>query len=257
MLPIAWLGCIIKNYNLIMDFYDQLTDQYDVIFPHQLQKEKFIAQQLLNEDSKILDVGCATGSMAIALSARGYSLSAIDMNEKMITIAGKKAEEKQADVDFRMMNMLHISQNFKRDDFNLVYCIGNTLPHLPDKESITQFLSQVYYLLKPSGKILIQMVNFDKMLKNMIRYFPAVEKDEFIFKREYDYVEDYINFKAEIEDKSTGKIYSASTTLLPVSAHEIKKIASEVSFKDIQLFGDFSGTSYDLNSPAIILLANK
>lgn len=240
-----------------MNFYDQLTDRYDVIFPHQLQKEKFIEQQLSSENNKILDVGCATGSMAASLASRGYSVSAIDMNKNLVTFAGKKAREKHADVDFRVMNMLHIGNNFKPKEFNLVYCIGNTLPHLPDLESIMHFLSQAYSLLKPPGKILIQMVNFDKMLTKKIRHFPVIEKEELIFKREYEYINDSINFKAELQDKITGKIYSASTRLLPVSADEIKKIASKVNFKDIQLFGDFSGATFDLNSPAIILLAKN
>ncbi|MFW5760145.1 MAG: class I SAM-dependent methyltransferase [Cyclobacteriaceae bacterium] len=69
-----------------MNFYDKIAGYYELIFPHRAAKEHFLLQYL-NKSGKVLEVGCATGAMAISLANHGHEVKAIDLNEKMIKLA--------------------------------------------------------------------------------------------------------------------------------------------------------------------------
>ena len=71
--------------------YDLIADNYSSIFPVDDITVEFINTYLMANNSKsILDIGCATGDLSIALSHKGYLVSGFDLNARMIDIAKTK-----------------------------------------------------------------------------------------------------------------------------------------------------------------------
>lgn len=102
---------------------------------------------------KVLDVGCGTGTLAIALRAkvgpRGEVVG-IDAAPEMIAVARDKATKQGADIDFRVGLIEEIP--FPDDSFDLVLS-SFMLHHLPDDLKRKGF-AEIRRVLKPGGRFL-------------------------------------------------------------------------------------------------------
>ena len=78
-------------------FYNQIAEKYDFIFPLSPAHQTFFASEL--QGKTILDVGAATGNLTAYLSSQGYEVTAIDLSERLIA----KATEKGINVQQRDM----------------------------------------------------------------------------------------------------------------------------------------------------------
>lgn len=68
-----------------MALYENIAEFYDEIFPLKQTRLDFIASFLEN-NSEVLDIGCATGELALALSKRGWHPRPIIASEVVTTI---------------------------------------------------------------------------------------------------------------------------------------------------------------------------
>jgi len=76
--------------------------EYDVL-------ERVFAEHSCETVRSILDVGCGTGSHALILSKRGYSVTGIDISKVMIEKANMKAEREKVEVDFFIQDMRNLN----------------------------------------------------------------------------------------------------------------------------------------------------
>lgn len=107
-------------------FFDEYAEKYDnEIFTKNTKAEiDFIEQELnIPAGSFILDVGCGTGRHSIELAKRGYSVTGIDISEKMLSIARKKCEKESVSVDFIQANAVDFKVN-KLYDACICLCEG-------------------------------------------------------------------------------------------------------------------------------------
>ena len=103
---------------------------------------------------KVLDVGCGTGTDAIALRAKvgpGGEVVGIDAAPEMIAVARDKATKQGADIDFRVGLIEEIP--FPEDCFDLVLS-SFMLHHLPD-DLKRKGLAEIRRVLKPGGRFLV------------------------------------------------------------------------------------------------------
>ncbi|MCH7999721.1 MAG: class I SAM-dependent methyltransferase [Chloroflexi bacterium] len=103
---------------------------------------------------KVLDVGCGTGTLAIAMRAKvgpGGEVVGLDAAPEMIAVARNKAAKQGADIDFRVGLIEEIA--FPDDCFDLVLS-SLMLHHLP--ENVRQEgLAEIRRVLKPGGRFLV------------------------------------------------------------------------------------------------------
>ncbi|MFW6230242.1 MAG: class I SAM-dependent methyltransferase [Halanaerobium sp.] len=211
---------------------------------------------------KLLDVGCGTGSYALALAEMGYQLKAIDLDAEMISLAESKMKESKVEVDFYRLEMLHLKEKFKAHSFDGIYIIGNVLVHLKQKE-IKGFLELAAELLKDNGKIFIQIVNYYRILELNLDGLPTIySKDDSVrFERNYEHdeSENIIHFKTRLIDHFDDRILSKNEIeLYPLCKSELEDYLKEAGFKVDELYGSPHGDQYrELNSIPLILGAQK
>ena len=228
-------------------FYNQIAEKYDFIFPLSPAHKTFFASEL--HGKTILDVGAATGNLTAYLSSQGYEVTAIDLSERLIAKAAEKG------VTVQQLNMLAIDE---LPMFDNIVCIGNTLPHLDSKTSVQLFLQKAYRQLTQGGKLVLQLVNFQKYFAQQqgdyLGNLPLIENDKVKFERYY-----YLNEEGKIRFKTILDDTIKNEELLqPIFADQLTEWLTQIGFQAINLYGNFKKDPFDKEkSMALIVTAVK
>ena len=126
---------------------------------------------------KVLDVGCGTGTLAIALRAKvgpGGEVVGLDAAPEMIAVAREKAAKRGADIDFRVG--LIEEMPFPDDCFDLVLS-SFMLHHLPG-DVRQEGLAEIRRVLKPGGRFLVVdlAVHSDSFVGHVMTLFGHAEQ---------------------------------------------------------------------------------
>jgi ubiquinone/menaquinone biosynthesis C-methylase UbiE len=116
-------------------------------------REKMLRLAHLQPGESILDVGCGTGSLAIAAKRQAGPAGAVhglDASPELIARAEKKARKAGVDVAFK--NAFAQSLPFQDAQFDLVLTTL-MLHHLP-KRGRTELAGEIRRVLKPGGRVL-------------------------------------------------------------------------------------------------------
>ncbi len=222
-------------------FYTEIAKYYDYIFPTGSVKLDLIKETVGEPPKDILDVACGSGGYSKKLNDSGYNITAIDLDEKMI----QSLKEKDRNIDAKVLNMLNIEDLNKK--FDLIFCIGNSLVHLNDNEEIYQFLKSCKNNLKPGGHILIQIVNYDRVLTKDVKSLPTIKNDDvnLVFERYYEYLSDKhkIDFKTIL--RVHGEELENHVLLHPIKSKELQELLEKAGFSDIEFYSSFKKEKYD------------
>lgn len=243
-----------------MNFYEVLSQHYDVIFPRGEKQSSFIKSYLKN-GSNILDIGAGIGGYAEYFAELGHKVMAVDLDETMVEGMKHKVENGKIKFDTMQLDMLDIDE-FEDSSFDTIFCIGNTLAHLPDYDLVNQFFEKAYNCLKENGHIIVQIVNYDRVLKEKTAKFPAINREDhgLHFTREYEFItEKEVMFKGKLFVKTENEetVFEVETELLAIRKDIILDSVKNLGFREVELFGNFEKAPYNIDSPAIILVAKK
>ena len=233
-----------KNQANMQKFYDEICEKYDYIFPLTLVQKKFLDEEV--KGKSVLDVGAATGKLSLYFSEKSFDVVSIDINEKLILKAAQKG------IKLENLNMLEIDTLSK---FDIVINIGNTLPHLNNKNEIFLFLEKAYDRLEENGKLIIQLINFNKFIlqKNSVGYLgslPLIENENVKFERYY-YLseEENIIFKTVLDNKIENE-----EILLNIQYPELKEYMEKIGFKNLKYYGGFDKSEFDFSSSTYLVI---
>jgi ubiquinone/menaquinone biosynthesis C-methylase UbiE len=115
-------------------------------------RDKLIEVAAPTPGENVLDVGCGTGALAMAIKPRtgAGEVHGIDASPEMIQVAQEKAAKKRSAVDFRVALIEMIP--FPDASFDLVTS-SLMLHHLPDDLKAKGFL-EIRRVLKPGGRFM-------------------------------------------------------------------------------------------------------
>ncbi|HMQ44461.1 MAG TPA: class I SAM-dependent methyltransferase [Mariniflexile sp.] len=240
-----------------MGFYQQIAPYYHHIFKINSTQVDFIRLKIPESDGTVLDVGCGIGTLSFALTNYYKSVLGIDMDAEMIRAASIKKGNKPESVQFKQLSMLELNTSFAENSINGIICFGNTLVHLNTLEEMSEFLQQSKTVLKSNGKLLLQIVNYDKIIEKNITQLPLIENDTITFERYYSYrkLENKIDFNTRLTVKSTQQLIENSIALLPLLKKELAQLLNNVGFKHCNYYGNFNEEPYTIDSPALIVEA--
>lgn len=136
--------------------WDSVAAQYDDMRPDQSLADPQIRQrwqQLFADElppgaCTILDAGCGTGSLGLALAEAGHSVTGIDFSTEMVALARAKAIKFGLDATFDVQDAA--TPDFPPQSFDAIAC-RQVLWALPDKHAA---LKNWTTLLKPRGRMI-------------------------------------------------------------------------------------------------------
>jgi len=243
-----------------MDFYTSISRYYDHIFPFSPAQLEMTALTLQdNPGAKILDIGCATGSLALTLAEKGFTVEGIDYDETMIASAEKKKSDHRSNPRFRYMNMLTVAEEYVAGTFDAALCFGNTLVHLTRRSDIEKLFAALAAVLKTDGLLMLQILNYDYILDKKVSKLPPIENKVISFKRSYSARDDgLIDFNTELTIIETDAVMSNSIALFPLRKAELEELMTSAGFIDLEFFGDFKMNPLTNSSlPLVVRGRNK
>ncbi|MGE5614803.1 MAG: class I SAM-dependent methyltransferase [Bacillota bacterium] len=232
-----------------MGFYEQIAPYYDYIFPAREEQLECIKRLAGRPPKKILDVACGTGVYSISLAQQGYDVWATDIDAEMVRQVRRKAMENKVAVNAFVSDMRYLDQHIS-ELFDCVMCIGNSIVHLENVDSILAAVIQMKNRLTTSGKLLLQIVNYDRVLAKGITSLPTIHNEEISLEFRRNYTRDkkrgLIYFDTELivkeGDKSTR--FANRVELLPLLSASLQEILEKAGFGSISFYGGFSREPY-------------
>jgi glycine/sarcosine N-methyltransferase len=232
-----------------MSFYEEISKYYDYIFPVGEAQIKLIERTAGEPPRRLLDIACGSGGYSIELAKKGYEVTAVDLDTQMVNELKKKVSRQGLSISALQGNMLELDK-ILGSKYDVAFCIGNSLVHLEGDEEIGMFLNQVRNLISESGSIVIQIINYDRVLENNVRSLPTIENREIglKFQRIYGYDSDRnkILFKTILEAEE--KKLENEIELYPLLSKTLVELLRNSGFSEIKLYGDFKGSEFDKNS---------
>ncbi len=235
-----------------MNFYRQLSEFYDTIFPLNEQSVTFIRSKIAK--GPILDLAAGTGNHSIALAKLGYKVTATDLDQNMVEKIKGKAVANNVPIETHQLAMEELDQ-FQQTRFSTIICIGNSLVHLQSFEDVANVVSEMYDLLDAGGKLFIQTVNYDRVLSDGITKLPDIERENVAFYRTYEHQQDKIVFKGTLT--VADQTYENEVSLLPLTSGQLGRILREANFTSVNMYGSFKGEPFERTSPALVVEATK
>lgn len=240
-----------------MDFYTSISDYYDRIFPVDPQALSFLGSGL-RSGSRVLDIACGTGGYCIGLAERGYRVTGIDLDRAMIRRAREKARDLDGPPDFRVMDMLSMTRDLE-PGFDRIFCIGNSLVHLQWDEQIAKLLADCFYLLRPQGELIVQIINYDRILSQGLTTLPTLrdEAAALEFRRSYDLdrAGGMVIFRTELWIDEGRRVIRNNIPLRIVTEEQLRALVRTAGFQSLESFGGFDSRPLTLDCLPLILRA--
>jgi ubiquinone/menaquinone biosynthesis C-methylase UbiE len=150
------------NYSCIAKYYDKVRPP-----PADAWISKIIEYGKINDDSKVLDIGCGTGRYPLRiLTFKNAQICGLDVSADMLKSALAKDERK------RVLWVLGDAQKlpFQANQFDCVY-MTLVLHHIENRTALFQ---RVYYVLKTGGSFVVMTPSHSQIKRHVIRHFPGV-----------------------------------------------------------------------------------
>ncbi|HCZ33247.1 MAG TPA: hypothetical protein DHV93_07195 [Holophagaceae bacterium] len=153
------------------DRYGRIAYRNLIAWPERLTREAPLLQRVLEgaPSRRVLDLGCGSGEHARFLASLGYEPTGVDASSSQVAAA------RQADPDGSyVQGSLTALVDLVAPGFGAAICVGNTLPHLTEEEDLRRCFEGLADRLLPGGVLLLQILNYDRILDRGDRTFPLV-----------------------------------------------------------------------------------
>ncbi len=228
-----WWKRVFNSYYLKTDgdvVEDQNITKYEVDFFSEIMKFK--------PDHFILDLCCGQGRHSIELSRRGFeNIFGLDKSRYLIQKAKLNAKKNGVLCRFREGDARKLP--FTSDFFDFIMVLGNSFGYFESINDDVQVLKEIYRVLKPWGKILIDITDGDYIKNNFQpRSWEWLDKDLFVCRERTLSLDDQRLISREvITHVNKGVLVDQFYAERLYSNGKISEILKKVGFSDITYHG--------------------
>jgi SAM-dependent methyltransferase len=240
------------------NFYTSISPWYDQIFPYSPDQKDFVISFGDNHHLSVVDIGCGTGSLIRSLAKVYRKTAGLDPDAAMLSAARAKAHVAPVSTWFIQAGMLELVRELGNHTTDRLICFGNTLPHLKDEAEVTEFTRQAAQVLKPGGLLLLQVINYDRIIDQKLGGLPSIENDELKFDRIYGYEEGaaHVKFTTRLTLKKTRFVIENEVPLLAIRPGRLRSMLADAGFVHVEEFGNFRREMFnDQSQPYIVKAA--
>lgn len=235
--------------NSVLDFYEQLSSHYHLIFADWQQSvlrqaeilDKLIRNEIQQFPPTLLDCSCGIGTQAIGLAKRGYQVHATDLSPASVERAKKAADELGASLTFGVVDLRSLATDVD-GEFDIILSCDNALPHLLSDEDLRLAAHNLWSKLKPNGLLIASIRDYDQALSNKPRstlpqIIDSPEGRRIIFQA-WDWSEDRNTYQIHHfiiqELEGSWHTHHCTTQYRALIRDELSRILQDVEFVEIR-----------------------
>jgi ubiquinone/menaquinone biosynthesis C-methylase UbiE len=107
---------------------------------------------------RLLDLGCGTGRLLVALARRGYRVLGVDLSPEMLRVAAEKAAAAGVSVDLLRANLTELDA-LRDGAFDYAACLFSTLGMVRGADNRRQAVGHAFRVLRPGGVFVLHVHN--------------------------------------------------------------------------------------------------
>lgn len=244
------------SYDDFSRFYDLLTDNVEY------EKRADYFCRLLSmcgiTDGILLDLGCGTGSMSLAMADRGFDVIGIDSSVGMLNAAQQKMSESGK-------QLLLLNQSMEELDLygtvDCAVCVLDGINHLDSEESVREAFSKVSLFMNKGGAFAFDVNTLYKhknvLADNVFVYEP--EDVYCVWQNNFNESDGSVDITLDFFEEEDGVYYRSgeSFTERAYELSEIKLWLEQAGFEVIGIYDDMTLEAVRADSERAVFLAKK
>jgi len=234
------------------------TEEYLNVYRHRNDAE---AEQLVNlilanidleQNADVIDLACGTGRHSILFAERGFNVTAVDLSEKLLSVARLNAESLGLQINFVTADLRNFCITSK---FELAVNLFTSFGYFESDVENFSLFNDAFDLLKDDGYFVIDYFNANYIRKNLIPHSEDIINGKKIIQNR-KILGDRVIKDIVVAKNGTRRNYRESVRMY--SDSELKAGLEKSGLRIIETFGDFKGSRFDLNSSSrIIIISSK
>ncbi len=245
-----------------MEFYDALAPEYDRMtgFGARVERETQALAPLVERFGirSAVDMGCGTGTQTTALARLGVRTLGVDVSSDMLAFARQHVEEEK-DLAHRPRFVLgdFLSPQLTAEaPVDAIFCMGNTMPHVADFDTLHEVLALWRRCLRDGGVVVLQMLNYARIRTTGNRVIAARRAGDVTTLRFYDFTAPRWRFNIVTLRGEAGPLAHElrTTELLPIEEGDIRREAARAGFGLVEVHGSLGGEGLTDSSTDLVAI---
>ena len=221
-----------EHYDKVLsDVYSWMFGGFEIAI--QRNTEFIIKHNLRPEGSGIaIDLGSGCGFQSIPLAKAGYSVTAIDIDAKLLNELRRNCGE--LPINVIRDDLINFDKNTQKG-VELIVCMTDTIAHLESKDKVTSLFGKVFEALEPKGKFIFTFRDLTQELNELDRFLPVKSDENIIFTCFLEYETEAVKVHDLVYKKSLGKwkLLKSFYRKLRLSKDWVDKKLLDSGFKEI------------------------
>ncbi len=226
------MGTVSEHYDKVLsDVYSWMLGGFEAAI--KLNAEFISKHNLSPKGSGIaIDLGAGCGFQSIPLAKAGYSVTAIDIDAKLLNELKSNCGELQ--IKTIKGDLINFDKNTQKGA-ELIVSMTDTIVHLESKEKVTSLFDKAFEALEPKGKLILTFRDLTHELKELERFLPIKSDENIIFTCFLEYENETVKVHDIVHKKSDGKweLYKSFFKKLRLSKDWVDKKLSDSGFTKI------------------------
>ena len=226
---------------------------YDLMYPEPTgagTKSGFYRDLAAASRPPVLELGCGTGSMLLAIAAQGIECEGLDLSAEMLFEAQARFEAGGLSVPLHLGDMAGFDLSRR---FGLIFIASNSLLHLHAAEDIVRCFRSVRKHLDQGGRFAFDVFNPSVQIlagadgtRRVIRRFDDPERGEVRLDvaERYDAVAQVTRGVWYFSTEREPDFLTVSLDIRSIFPQELSVLIEAGSFRLLERYGDFSGSAF-------------
>ena len=202
---------------------------------------------------RVLDLACGAGRHQLALSRQGFRVVGVDLSLTLLATPPHCPGRVAGDMR---------DLPFSDASFSWVLNFFTSFGYFETERENFRVLEEIVRLLEPGGRFLIDFLNRERVIAELkLRETQTIGGREVAIERWYDPTTRRINKRMRLAERLAADVGGRATTYLEsVRAYSSDEVTIGARWAGLEvdaLYGDFTGETYQRESPRLILVGHK